>query len=172
MANPVEELASKAMGVTKAVKASLEGLSGVFRKLAQEHGEVTALLLRVKSSDDLEVRAKLFPEIRKNLLAHEQGELSVVYPAFRAYPETEIIADKHAQEASQLEEMLTQLTALPVGEQGWATAFDALVDLVQNHVKEEEGQFFPAGERVLGDRTKELQKQYEAFKAQAMKQLG
>jgi hypothetical protein len=172
MANPLEELASKTMGGAKAVKATLEGLSGVFRKLAQEHGEVSALLLRVKSSDDPEVRAKLFPEIRKNLLAHERGELTVVYPAFRAHPETEMIADKHDREASQLEKMLTQLTAMSVRDSAWATTFDALVDLVRNHVQEEESQFFPAGERVFGDRTRALQEQYETVKAQALKELG
>jgi hypothetical protein len=171
MANPIEELASKAMGGTKAIKATLEGLSGVFRKLAQEHGEVSALLLRVKNSDDLDLRAKLFPEIRKNLLAHEKGELGVVYPAFRAHPELAIIADKHAQEASQLEKMLAQLTATPVRDPAWPSSFDALVDLVQNHVKEEETQFFPAGERAFGGQTKALQEQYETLKAQVMQQL-
>jgi hypothetical protein len=172
MANPIEELASKAMGATKAVKATLDGLSGVFRKLAQEHGEVSALLLRVKSSDDPDVRAKLFPEIRKNLLAHEKGELAVVYPAFRGHPETATLADKHDREASELEKLLTQLTAMSVREPAWGTTFDTLVTMVQAHVREEESQFFPAGELVLADKTHALQEQYEAVRLQAIKQLG
>jgi len=58
MPNPAEELASKAMGAMKVGKATIEGLTGIFRKLAQEHGEVSALLMRVKSSSDPQVRAE------------------------------------------------------------------------------------------------------------------
>jgi hemerythrin superfamily protein len=171
MTNPLDELASKTLGATKAVKATVKGLTGVFRKLTEEHGEVSALLLHVHKTNDPAVRAELFPKIRKELLAHEKGELSVVYPAFRLYSETQIIADKHAQEAGQLEHMLQQLSALSVQDAAWAQTFDALVDLVKRHVDEEESQFFPAGQRVLGAEADALQAQYEAAKRTALEQL-
>src|SRR5579884_4353382 len=80
MPTRTEQIASKAMGAMKVAKATVKGLGGVFRKLSQEHGEVTALLMRVKRSSDVEVRRSLFPDIRRELLCHEKAELEVVYP--------------------------------------------------------------------------------------------
>ena len=47
MANPIENVAAKAMGTVKAVKAGFNGLRGVFLHLAQEHGEVGELMRHV-----------------------------------------------------------------------------------------------------------------------------
>ena len=172
MPNPVENLASKAMGAMKGGKAALEGLSGVFRKLAQEHGEVAALLMRVKSSSDPKVRADLFPTIRKELLSHEKGEMTIVYPAFREFPETIDIAEKHDREAGALRNQLELLNTTVYDDPSWMTQFDALVDLVQRHVSEEEHDFFPKGQKVLGDRSDELQKEFEEVKSATLVALG
>jgi iron-sulfur cluster repair protein YtfE (RIC family) len=171
MTNPLDEIASKAMGGVKVVKATLEGLTGVFRHLAQEHGEVSALLLHVKMSSDPKVREELFPKIRKELLSHEKGEVEVVYPAFRAHADTERYADKHDQEASQLEKVIAELSALPVRSENWGTTFDALVELVQRHVTEEESLMFPAGQRVLSAQADALLTRYESAKTEAMKRV-
>jgi iron-sulfur cluster repair protein YtfE (RIC family) len=172
MTDFLDQAASKTMGGMKAAKATLEGLTGVFRHLAQEHGEVSALLMHVKLSSDPKVRAELFPKIRAELLSHEKGEVAVVYPALRAHAETQLMADKHDGEASQLEKVIDELTKLPVESEVWGTTFEALVDLVQRHVTEEETVFFPAGERVLGAQSEAMQKRYENIKAEAMKRLA
>jgi hypothetical protein len=79
MSNSFEKAASKTMGAVKVAKAGIKGLGGVFRKLMQEHGEAGALIKRVSMSSDEEVRRELYPQIRRALLAHEKGELSVVW---------------------------------------------------------------------------------------------
>ena len=172
MPNPVENIASKAMGAMKGGKAALEGLRGVFRKLAQEHGEVAALLMRVKSSSDPKVRADLFPKIRNELLSHEKAEMTIVYPAFREFPETVDIAEKHDREAGALRNQLDLLNVTVYDDPSWTTQFEALVDLVQRHVAEEEGDFFPKGQKLLGDRAEELQKEFEEVKSAALAGLG
>jgi hemerythrin superfamily protein len=172
MTKVLDEIASKTMGAAKVVKATFKGFTGVFRKLTQEHGEVSALLIHVDKSDDPAVRAELFPKIRKELLAHEKAELAVVYPAFAQYSETRMIAEKHRQEAGELEKMIERLSAMPVQDNAWASTFDALLDLVKRHVDEEESEFFPAGERMLGAEADALQAQYEAAKRDVMAQLA
>src|SRR5262249_9884299 len=145
-----EGIASRVMGAVKAVKASFKGLHGVFKRLTEEHGEVTALLLRVKSSSDLDVRRELFPKIRVELISHEKGELKDVYPMFENHPELAKMAEEHGAEANPLERKIEELNAMPFEDEAWMSKFKELVDLVQRHVDEEEGEFFPAGERVLG----------------------
>ena len=161
MPTRTERMASKAMGAVKTVKATVKGLSGVFRKLAQEHGEVTALLLRVKQSKSVELRRELFPDIRKELLAHEKGELEVVHPAFRQYPELVEIADAHQAEATQMEQILRELDSTDYADAAWTRTFDRLVEVVTHHAAEEENQFFPEASRVMPrDEPNALEKEY------------
>jgi hemerythrin superfamily protein len=168
MPNPIEKAASEVMGAVKSTKARIAGLTGVFQHLAREHGEVTALLLRVKSSSDPKVRAELFPKIREELLSHEKGELAEVYPAFRGNAELEDIASRHGREASQLEERIQSISVLAYNDPTWGDRFSEIVELVSTHVKEEEGEFFPAAERVLGRETADrLLPRYEEAKARA-----
>lgn len=161
MPTRTETIASKAMGAMKMAKATVKGLGGVFRKLSQEHGEVTALLMRVKRSTDVEVRRSLFPDIRRELLAHEKGELEVVYPAFRQYPELVKIADEHQAEAGQMEQVIQQLSSTDYADASWGRMFERLVDLVTKHASEEEDDYFPKASRVMGDEEPDvLEKRY------------
>jgi hypothetical protein len=52
MPTRTEEIASKGMGAAKTVKAAVEGLHGVFKRLTQEHAELAALLMHVKTTSD------------------------------------------------------------------------------------------------------------------------
>jgi hemerythrin superfamily protein len=167
MPNRTGELASKAMGAMKSVKATFEGLTGVFKQLTHEHGEVTALLLRVKMSSDPKVRRELFPKIRTELMAHERGELEVVYPAFLRYPELESIARHHQAEAGELEQLLAQLGTFTYDDQDWVITFNKLVERVSHHAKEEENTFFPAAQRIFGrEETERLNTRYLAVQAE------
>jgi hemerythrin superfamily protein len=173
MPNRVENIASKAVGKLKSAKAAVEGLSGVFRRLAQEHGEVTALLMRVKHSSDPKVRSTLFATIKKELLAHEKSELKAVYPVLLEHPDTQQIAAHHNQEAAQLEQMITELAALDAGDASWQAKFEALADTVQHHATEEEEQIFPQAQRVLGEGVPDaLLAAYEKTKAEIASRLN
>jgi iron-sulfur cluster repair protein YtfE (RIC family) len=171
MTNKIEELASKAMGTAKAVKATLEGLNGVFRHLVREHGEVSALLLRLKTSSDPNVRRELWPNIRKELLSHEQAEMKEVYPALRHSPETQAMADEHDNDAGELQEVIDELTATPVDSQKWQPTLERLIMLVQEHVRDEEQEYFPIADRVFKDRSDDMLERFENAKAEAKRQL-
>src|SRR3977135_2466990 len=71
MPNRMDSMLSKGAGVMKGVKARLEGLTGVFKTLAEQHGEVTAMLKRLQSKP--EKKAELWPEIRRARLAQQGG---------------------------------------------------------------------------------------------------
>lgn len=165
MPNALERAASELMGAAKDVQARFKGLSGVFMHLMEEHGKVSALMKRVALSEDLEVRAKLYPTIRSELLAHEKGELKVVYPELSHFPETTSIAAAHAHHASELEAELMELDALSFNSPSWAPAFERLVKLVDEHVTIEEREYFPLAQKVLGDeRAEALLAPFEAAK--------
>jgi hemerythrin superfamily protein len=172
MTNRIEEMTSKAAGVVKSAKAALQGLTGVFRLLEREHGEVSALLMRLKLSSDPDVRRELLPKVRKELLAHERGESSVVYAAFRAQPELSGLAAEHEADAVRLNEAIRDVLLMPVDAAAFPAALARLVELVQEHVEEEESRYFPEAERVLGSRSHELAHEYERAKLEALRELN
>lgn len=172
MPTHVEHAAAKVMGAAKQVKGTIEGLSGIFRALMQEHGEASALLLRLKASSDPELRLRLFPLIRKELLSHEKGEIAVLYPALEQYEETAWIAAHHNREAQSIEAKIQRLRELDVNSSDWAPALDELIELVQHHVREEEDDFFPKGELAMGNaKAEDLELRYMATKNEVMSRL-
>src|SRR3954469_10783845 len=165
MPNTVEKVASGLMGAAKDVKAGFKGLTGVFMHLMEEHGKVGALIKRVAATSDEAVRAKLYPTIRTELLGHEKGELKVVYPALAEFPETAAIAAAHAHQASEMEAAIAELDALSFNSPSWAPAFERLAKLVFHHVDQEESNYFPKAQQVLGEeRAKRLLPEFEAAK--------
>ena len=165
MPSSTESTASKVMGAVKDVKATFKGLTGVFKHLMEEHGKVGALLKRLNGSSDQNLRAELYPTIRQELLAHERGELLVVYPALAQFAETKGIAKQHEAESRELEAAIAAVDALSYGDPGWSNAFDRVVNLVEQHVDEEESDFFPKGQDVLGENeAKALLPRFEAAK--------
>jgi hypothetical protein len=166
-----EKAASEILGTMKAAKATIEGATGVFKELMREHGEVTALLLRVKGSSDIEVRRELFPKIREELISHEKGELAEVYPAFKQHEDLAGYAEMHQREAGALERRIQLLSAMAYDDAGWSTAFEDLVNAVSHHVKEEESDFFPVASRTLGKEVTEgLTSRYLAKKQAVAKE--
>ena len=168
-----ERAASGVMGAAKAVKATLEGVTGVFRQLMREHGEVSALLRRVKMSTDPAVREELFPVIQTQLIAHERAELVEIYPLFKKHESLASYAEMHEREADALERHLQRLSLLPCDDPGWASAFDDLVDEVARHVHEEENEYFPVASRKLGRKvTEAMTVRYDAKRNAVLRELG
>ena len=148
MPTRLDSMLSHGMGKVKAVKARLTGLVGVFRTLAEQHGEVTMLLERAKASD--EKFAALWPMIKRQLISHERAEVRELFPVIRAYPQTKDFADQHDHEAGQLERMIEQIDELGMGTPERAQLYQQLIDLVVRHADEEETTIFPKAQEAMG----------------------
>jgi hemerythrin superfamily protein len=163
MPNRIESIMAKGAGKVKGVKARLEGLVGVFRTLAEQHGEVKVLLKHLQ--DDPDRRSQLWPEIRRELLSHERGELREVYPVMREHPQLMELALHHDEEAADLENLIDDIEA--AGDVDWQPLYDQLVDMVNHHAQEEEKHIFPKAQKVIGDKlTEELDARFLAAKRQ------
>jgi hemerythrin superfamily protein len=165
MPNRMDSMVSKGMGTVKGMKARLGGLVGIFRTLAEQHGEVSALIERVRG--DAAKRTELWPKIRVELISHERGEVRELYPALRNHPETQELANHHDEEARQLEQLIERLDATPIASEAWGALFGDLADVVLHHASEEETDIFPTAQKVLGkDRAKQMERAFLQAKAQ------
>jgi hemerythrin superfamily protein len=148
MPNRMDHLVSKGMGKVKGAKARVFGLVGVFKVLAEQHGEVAALLERAKASDDK--FTQLWPTIRRELLSHEMAEIREVYPVLRMHAELRDLADRHDREAAEMEQLIGWIQEMAIGSPERHDAYDRLVDAVMRHAREEEHTIFPRVQQAIG----------------------
>jgi iron-sulfur cluster repair protein YtfE (RIC family) len=166
----MDSIVARGAKVAKGVEARLRGLQGVFKTLSEQHGEVTALLKRVRR--DPAKRTELWPKIRMELLSHERGELREVFPVLREYPETRVLADRHDAEASQMTALIDRIHATAMSSDEWTRQFDQLIELVERHVNEEQNEFFPRAQQVIGvDRAKQIDPLFLTAKQHALATL-
>ena len=172
MANPIEQMAAKAAGTMKAVTAGFKGLRGVFLHLAEEHGEVGALMKRVSKTTDPKVRREHFPHIRAELLSHEKGELAEVYGVLANYEQLRGVVLEHNADAHTLEKAIADVDVLDFASPEWGPTFDRLLQLVQSHVEQEENDFFPRAQELIDeDESKQILERYEAAKQSVKKHV-
>ena len=67
--------------------------------------------------------------------------------------------------------MIAELTATSVDSDQWQPTLERLIAQVQEHVRDEEEEYFPIADRAFKDRTDDMLKRFEQAKAEAMRQL-
>jgi hypothetical protein len=171
--NPIEKAAAKMAGKTANVEARIKGLTGVFAKLAEQHHEASALLSSLEKATDHTKRRDLWRQIRKDLLSHEQAELLEIYPVLDGYAATREIAQLHAEQAGELEELIGHVDLIAVQSDGWRPALQRLIVKVGEHVAEEEKSYFPQAQHALGEeRVKKLEQPYLRAQERMKERLG
>ncbi|HET9932723.1 MAG TPA: hemerythrin domain-containing protein [Polyangiaceae bacterium] len=165
MANVWERTTEKALELVKASEAAFQGLTGVFKHLMQEHGELAALVKRARRCSDADERARLYAELRRRLVAHERAESAEVYRALAEHESTIRLAMAHGDQVRELESVLERLDRLKPADPEWERAMELLAQTVEQHVFDEEGDYFPRGQAALGDESAQaLTERYEAAK--------
>jgi hypothetical protein len=173
MPNPLEKVAAKSAGKVAAVSARAKGLTGVFNKLAEQHKEAATLLKRAEKTDDPAKREDLWTTVRRELLSHERGELRVVYPVLAQNAATRDIAQRHSEEAQTLESTISQIDTAGYESRNWSTSIRQLITLVEQHVEEEESEFFPRAQDAIGKgAADDLEERFMAAKEREMEALG
>lgn len=161
MPNPIEEAAAKVAGKIGSIQARIGGLDGVFRRLSEEHAQVTMLIARAAISSDPEKRADLWAKIREELTAHEHAELQIVYPALEAEPQLVDIVRQHRAEADEIDLLIRSVDTAALTTVQWEGCIKQLQGAVLAHADREEEHFFPRARAVIGERrAEELEQRY------------
>lgn len=122
--------------------------------LKSDHATVKRLLRELNETTAPKKREQLAARIERELKTHAQVEEEVFYPAFKAA--TEKTDDEHMfYEASEehhiVDMVLPALKAANPKSHEFEAKAKVLLDLIEHHVKEEEGEMFPAARRVFSD---------------------
>lgn len=163
----------KLAGKMKAASAALKRERGIFRKLKEEHAQVSALMNRIATTEGPDARRDLFGELRRELLSHAKGEEREFYPVFRQYEETADIVEEALEDHTAIEEMVEKLRVLEIESTEWDELFEEVVTEVREHVEQEENELFPLAEKLIDDeQAKHMEERYLHSKEQILRQVA
>jgi hypothetical protein len=146
---------------------------GVFELLTEQHRDVLELLREAGSVHDANKREPRWAEARRRLLSHERAEVEVIYGSIDTQEYARPVLGQHAAQASELEAAVAELDTTDIESDAWIARLRDLMAMLDDHVRDEETEFFPMAQRVLGDqRAVELQERYESEQREVLHALA
>ena len=134
--------------------------------LKKDHKEASALMEQIEVADKGDRSAKeLFNELKQALTLHTQMEEQLLYPALKSFDETKDWVPEAIDEHQEVDEILTEMSALSPREDAFMDKLTELRDAVEHHVEEEETNIFPKAQKAMGQsRLDEMGRQMEQMK--------
>ena len=146
---------------------------GILKDLHQDHQEVSELIEQLLKTEEAKERTPLFKEIMAKLLTHSHAEQNVLYKKMEKSDdeETRSFAFEGDNEHMIVEQQLKQMSrARNKASEQWTAQATVLRELVNHHVKEEEGTGFTCARREFD--SEQLEKLGEQFRRQKEKLLA
>ena len=124
--------------------------------LKSDHATVKRLLRELNATTEraTKERERLVSEIQREIKTHAQVEEEVFYPAYKAATEKTEKVDlfyEAAEEHHIVDMVLPALVHANPKSHEFSAKAKVLQDLIEHHIKEEEGQMFAAARQVFDD---------------------
>jgi hemerythrin superfamily protein len=145
---------------------------GIFGLLLDDHRNVMAMfdLLTSRRGDDGDERGLEMASIARELLAHSNAELEVLYPALERIPDLARDVRNARVEHSLVEHLLGELDSIIESNPEWMARVEVLQEMVAHHVRKEEDQLLPRALRVIDpEQSRMLGDKFQRAKEQALK---
>jgi hemerythrin superfamily protein len=113
--------------------------------LTTDHREATELVDQISGSTDPAARRELADQLIAELVRHSVAEEMYVYPAMRDHlPNGKEAVEHDTAEHKQLETLMKRLEKGDASDPEFVTVVRELASVLSDHVRDEEGQQFPA----------------------------
>ncbi len=119
--------------------------------LEDDHAAVKRLLAELDSTTErgVKTRQELFPKLETELTVHEVIEEEIFYPALKAHPKAREIVLEGIEEHNVVDTLMGELRDLPVTDETWGAKFKVMMENIEHHIEEEEGEMFPKARAVF-----------------------
>lgn len=118
--------------------------------LKQQHREVEELFSKIEKTEQSGPKASLFRQLASKLVGHDAIEREIFYPACEEAMGLDDELGEALAEHGVVEFCLYQADQA-LGQPDFDFKLTVLKELIEHHVKEEEGEFFPKVQKALGD---------------------
>ena len=133
--------------------------------LKKDHSTVESLISRFErvGKSAYEKKNELFAEIRREIQLHAKAEEEIFYPAVKAFNGTgRILISEALKEHRDIDQLLTQISRLKPTDKNYDEKIETLIENVEHHLEEEEGQIFRfAEENCTQEQLEDLGRQIE-----------
>jgi hemerythrin superfamily protein len=141
--------------------------------LKQDHQKVKGLFQEVSKGGDASNRKQLFDKIDTELEIHAHIEETVFYPALETHEELKDMVAEALEEHQEVKVMLEELEELGSESHDFGSKLQELIESVEHHVEEEEGEMFPKVRQVFDQgQLEQLGQELESAKGTAHRKAG
>jgi hemerythrin-like domain-containing protein len=143
--------------------------------LKRDHDKVKGMLKELESTTErgVKTRTELFGRIKDELSVHEIIEEEIFYPTLKQHPKAKDIVLEGYEEHHVVDTLMGELEALPVDDETWGAKATVMIENIEHHIEEEEGEMFVKARQVLDrDELAQLGEAMEARRAEAMQAQG
>ena len=155
------------------LKEMLGMAEGILQDLHNDHQEVSRLIERLLNTAESAERSSLFKEMMSMLLAHSHAEQNVLYKKMEKSDaeKTRKFALEGTNEHQIVEQQLQQMSkARNKASEQWTAQLTVLRELVNHHVREEEGTGFSRARSEFD--SEQLEKMGQQFQRQKEKLMA
>ncbi|MBE9004707.1 hemerythrin domain-containing protein [Fortiea sp. LEGE XX443] len=140
--------------------------------IRMDHNKVNILFTELLQSNNPQKIQEYFGQIYKDLTAHAEAEEEVVYPRVRSFygeSDTQELYDEQAE----MKRLLEQIKAINSSAPEFKDRVRNLMDIVGDHIRQEESTMFAAIRNNLNtEQTEQLATQFKAAKSRIQQRLG
>ncbi|GAX37733.1 hemerythrin domain-containing protein [Nodularia sp. NIES-3585] len=140
--------------------------------IRMDHNKVNILFTELLQSNNPQKIQEYFGQIYKDLTAHAEAEEEVVYPRVRSFygeADTQELYDEQAQ----MKRLLEEIRAINPSAAEFKDRVRNLMDIVGDHIRQEESTMFAAIRNNLSnEQTEQMATQFKAAKSRIQGKLG
>ena len=140
--------------------------------IRMDHAKVNTLFAELQQSNDPQKIQEYFGQIYKDLTAHAEAEEQVVYPAVKGFygdSDTKELYDEQAE----MKQMLDAIKATSPSSAEFKNKVKQLMDVVMDHVRQEESTMFAAIRNNMSDaQSEQLATQFKSAKSQIQDKMS
>jgi hemerythrin superfamily protein len=143
--------------------------------LKRDHDKVKKLLQELEQTTEraTKTRTELFGRLKSELTVHEIIEEEIFYPTLKQHPKAKDIVLEGYEEHNVVDMLMGELDRLPVEDEIWGPKAKVMIENIEHHVEEEEGEMFSKARQVFDrDELEQLGQAMEKRKTEAMAQVA
>ena len=143
--------------------------------LKNDHDKVKGIMSELEPTTERaeKTRTELFAKLKSELTVHEIIEEEIFYPTLKQHPKAKEIVLEGYEEHNVVDTLMGELEALPVTDETWGAKASVMIENIEHHIEEEEGEMFQKARQVFdANELEALGQAMEARKAEAMREQG
>ncbi|QIR41142.1 DNA nickase [Tolypothrix sp. PCC 7910] len=138
-----------------------------------DHNKVNTIFTEIGATKDPQKLQEYFGQLYKDLLAHAQAEEEVVYPQVRSFYGNDNTQELYDEQA-KMKQMLDEIRSInPTSADEFRSKIKQLMDVVGDHIRQEESTMFAAIDRNCSDVQKEqMATDFKAAKSKIQQEMS